>query len=167
MIDLDLLRTKPDVIRAELKKRGIKDVKLEEVLKVDEARRKAIVEAEAARAEQKKKSAELAKLPAAEKKKAIAATKKLAEKVKALTPKREELEKKLQDLTARLPNIAHESVPAGTTAADNKVEAVHGDKPIQKFDVVPHWQLAERLCWIDPKRSAKVSGAGSTLCSVT
>lgn len=159
MIDLELLRSNPQAIRDELKKRAIKDVDLDEVLKVDEQRRKAIVEVEAARAEQKKQSTELAKLPAAEKKTAIAATKKLAEKVKALAPKREELDAKLQELASRLPNIAHPSVPTGASEKDNKVEATHGDKPQHTFAVVPHWQLMEKLCWIDPKRSAKVSGA--------
>jgi seryl-tRNA synthetase len=59
-----------------------------------------------------------------------------------------------------VPNVPHDSVPHGDSAADNTVVATHGD-PMQ-FDFEPrdHLQLGAALDIIDFTRGAKISGAG-------
>jgi seryl-tRNA synthetase len=159
MIDSQLLRNEPEKIRAEIKKRFIKDIDLDALTSLDEKRRAAIVALEERRAEQKKISREIAGLKGPEKKKKIAAAQKLAEDVKKLEPKASELETSFTHAAALLPNFAHESVPVGATPRESKVAAVHGEKPTFDFPVKTHWQLAEQQDLIDGKRAARVSGA--------
>jgi seryl-tRNA synthetase len=159
MIDSQLLRNEPEKIKAEIKKRFIKDIDLDALTSLDEKRRAAIVALEEQRAEQKKMSREIAKLKGPEKKKKIAAAQKLADEVKKLEPKASELEATFTSAAALLPNFAHESVPVGATPRESKVAAVHGEKPLFDFPVKTHWQLAEQQDLIDSKRAARVSGA--------
>lgn len=159
MIDVELLRSDPDRIRAELKKRFISSPTIDEVIALDEKRRAAIHKVELLRADQKKISEEVAKAPAAKKKELVASAKKMAEQIKLLEPTRQAAEAKFLELAALLPNFTHESVPTGETAKQDKVIATHGVAP--KFDFVPktHWQLAESHGWLDGKRGARVAGS--------
>jgi len=159
MIDLDLLRKQPDKFEAELKRRGIAGVDLKKIIKLDEARREAITALEQARAEHKRESEAIAKTEPAKRKMAITKAKKLAEKVRGLEPAVAKVDDQVRDLVALLPNIAHESVPAGKSEKDNKVDALVGEKPMFDFTPKAHWQLAEKLGLLDSKRGARVSGA--------
>jgi seryl-tRNA synthetase len=63
----------------------------------------------------------------------------------------------------RLPNLPHESVPAGKTAEDNPVIRVHGEKPTFSFKPKSHVELCESLKLVDFARAAKLSGSGFVL----
>jgi seryl-tRNA synthetase len=159
MIDFQLLRNEPEKIRAEIKKRFIKDINLEKLIALDEERRKAIAQLEEQRAEQKKASKEIAAAKGPDKKKKIAAAQKLAQEIKKLEPGVTDLESRFTGASALLPNFAHESVPVGATEKESKVASVSGEKPHFDFPVKSHWQLAEQQGLIDGKRAARLSGA--------
>ncbi len=59
----------------------------------------------------------------------------------------------------KLPNMALDSVPVGTTEDENVVIRTGGNKP--EFDFAPknHWELAASKDWIDKERAAKIAGA--------
>ena len=63
----------------------------------------------------------------------------------------------------RLPNLPHESVPAGKSAEDNPVMRTHGEKPHFAFKPKSHVELCEKLKLIDFARAAKLSGSGFLL----
>ncbi|MFO0705162.1 MAG: serine--tRNA ligase [Candidatus Andersenbacteria bacterium] len=159
MIDLDLLRQHPGKFEAESKRRGLKDVDIKKTLKLDAVRRTAIQALEEARAEHRTQSEEIAKVPSVKRKAAILKATALAAKVKKLEPAVEKAEASFREVAALLPNLAHESVPAGKNSVDNKVEAVVGEKPVFDFTPKPHWQLAEKLGLLDSKRGTRLSGA--------
>lgn len=59
----------------------------------------------------------------------------------------------------KLPNMALDSVPVGSTEDENVVVKTVGDKPTFDFTPKSHWQLAEAKDWIDKERAAKIAGA--------
>lgn len=59
-----------------------------------------------------------------------------------------------------LPNLPHESVPAGKTAEDNEVVLTYGNTPKLHEQALPHWELIKKLDIIDFDLGIKVSGAG-------
>jgi seryl-tRNA synthetase len=63
----------------------------------------------------------------------------------------------------RLPNLPHESVPVGRSAADNPVIRLYGEKPSFGFKPKSHVELCERLKLVDFARAAKLSGSGFVL----
>jgi seryl-tRNA synthetase len=67
---------------------------------------------------------------------------------------------KLQELLYTLPNIPHESVPAGTDENDNEEVFREGDIPVLAEDAIPHWELAKKYDLIDFELGVKVTGAG-------
>src|SRR5215468_8986791 len=67
------------------------------------------------------------------------------------------------DRRVRLPNLPHETVPVGKSAAENAVVRVHGDKPAFSFKPKSHVELCESLKLADFGRAAKLSGSGFVL----
>ena len=75
----------------------------------------------------------------------------------------EELRKETAELWSRLcleiPNVPHESVPVGATAADNVVVRTNGAPPRFDFEPEPHWDIGTRLGLLDFERAAKITGS--------
>lgn len=69
-------------------------------------------------------------------------------------------ETKLHDSLVQLPNLPHESVPAGKTAADNQTVKEGGQKPALPENALPHWDLAKKYDLIDFELGNKVTGSG-------
>jgi seryl-tRNA synthetase len=65
----------------------------------------------------------------------------------------------LNAAAAYLPNLPHESVPAGRSEEDNLVEREVGDKPEFDFEPLDHVALGERLRVFDGERGVKTSGS--------
>lgn len=77
------------------------------------------------------------------------------------------LEQKLNDLVAslnaklvELPNLPHESVPAGHSEKDNEIIFEEGHIPALPENAMPHWELAAKYKIIDFDLGSKVTGAG-------
>jgi seryl-tRNA synthetase len=80
-------------------------------------------------------------------------------KIKDLEEQLQQVQAKRDDLQLRVPNIAHESVPIGSTESDNVTFSTWGN--IQQKDwYKPHWELLEQHGWVDFNRGSKVAGAG-------
>ena len=168
MLDIKLIREKPDFVRQRLATRGAGDeAKIDELLKLDEQRRKALAEVETLKAQRNKVSKEIGalmgqkKIAEAETKKAE--TKDLGEKISALDKQAAEAEAKRDALMLQLPNLPHESVKVGKTAEDNPVIRSFGDKPSFGFKPKSHVELCESLKLVDFARGAKLSGSGFLL----
>lgn len=72
----------------------------------------------------------------------------------------EEAGKKLDELLVRLPNLPHPSVPPGRSAEDNEIVLQEGEFPLLADNAVPHWELAARYNIIDFDLGSKVTGSG-------
>lgn len=84
----------------------------------------------------------------------------LKEIIRELTDKQASIESQLNDLLVQIPNLPHESVPAGKHAEDNVIEKTGGKMPELSADAVPHWDLAKKYDLIDFELGVKITGAG-------
>ena len=168
MLDIKLIREKSDFVRQRLATRGAGDeTAVEGILQADEARRKALSEVEALKATRNRVSKEIGalmgqkKLAEADAKKAE--TKDLGDKIAALDAQAKDAEVKRDEMLLALPNLPHESVPAGKSAEDNPVVRAHGEKATFAFKPKSHVELCETLKLVDFARAAKLSGSGFLL----
>ena len=168
MLDIKLIREKTDFVRARLATRRAGDeTKIDELLKFDEARRKALAEVETLKSLRNRVSKEIGalmgqkKLAEAEAKKAE--TKDLGEKISALDKAAADSEAARDALMLQLPNLPHESVVVGKTAEENPEIRVHGAKANYDFKLKSHVELCESLKLVDFARAAKLSGSGFLL----
>jgi seryl-tRNA synthetase len=168
VLDIKLIREKPDFVRQRLATRGAGDEKLVDgILQTDEHRRKFLAEVEALKSRRNRASKEIGALMG-QKKLAEAEAKKdetrdLGDKIAALDKQAAESETARHQLMLRLPNLPHESVPEGKTAEDNPEIRVHGEKKKFTFKPKSHVELCESLKLVDFARAAKLSGSGFLL----
>jgi seryl-tRNA synthetase len=168
VLDIKLIRDKTDFVRTRLATRGAGDeTKIDELLKLDEQRRKLLAEVETLKSQRNRVSKEIGALMA-QKKSAEAEAKKtetrdLGDKISALDKQAAESEKTRDALMLQLPNLPHESVPLGKTAEDNPEVRVHGAKANFSFKPKSHVELCESLKLVDFARAAKLSGSGFLL----
>jgi seryl-tRNA synthetase len=73
------------------------------------------------------------------------------------------IESRVHELVRWMPNLPHETVPEGQDASGNVEVARWGDEPELGFEPRPHWEVAERLGWIDFARGTKIAGSGFPL----
>jgi len=163
MLDIKLIREKPELVRKNLERRGDPEKigMLEELLKYDKKWRKTLTKLNEYRHKRRLLTIEVAKL----KKKGEDFTSKIAE-AKAIDKKIEELKRevdeykaKVQYLLMRIPNLLHESVPFGVNENDNVTIRKWGKIPSFEFPVKDHVDLGLSLGIMDVERAAKTSGA--------
>lgn len=159
MLDIRIMREKPDEVREGFHKLGV-TVDLDAVLALDDAVRKLKNDSQGIAAEQNRLSKEIAR----------AATPEAREEIKAkggafktqMEAMTKELGAREQELEARLlelPNLPHSSVPVGKDDSENRVVRQEGDKRRYDFTPQPHWDLGTRWGVIDFDRGVKVSGS--------
>jgi seryl-tRNA synthetase len=159
VIDVAILRDHPELIEAALERRGLAGIDVAALADLDRRRREARTEAESLRAEQRRLGKEIAGLQGADKEGAIARASALAEDYRRLSAETEELDARFEEAWARVPNLPHESVPAGEDETDNVEVRRWGKITDLGFEALDHLELGERLGIIDMERAAKVSGA--------
>ena len=161
MIDIKLLRETPDILKKDLKKRGMDTSAVDDVISLDKEWRTSLQEAERLKAERNKVTAEIAALKKQGKdaSKQIKRMQEIPQKIKESEDKANEAKASVDKIMLMLPNILHESVPVGKTDEDNTVVRTVG-KP-KKFGFQPrdHIDIGEMCDLIDIERAAKVSGA--------
>lgn len=84
----------------------------------------------------------------------------LKEEAKTLEQQKSEAEATCLDLLIRMPNLPHDSVPAGRQAEDNEVVYQVPALPVLAADCKPHWELAAAYGIIDWELGVKIAGAG-------
>jgi len=87
-------------------------------------------------------------------------TAELKETIRELTEKQASFEQQLNELLVQIPNLPHDSVPAGEHAEDNVIERSGGVMPQLPEGALPHWDLAKKYDLIDFELGVKISGAG-------
>ena len=168
MLDIKLIREKPDFVRERLATRGAGDEKLiDGILQADELRRKTLSQVETLKAERNKVSKEIGALMSQKKIAEADAKKKEAAEFGSKIAELDKLAAKADadrdELMLRVPNLPHESVAIGKTAEENPVVRVHGEKINFAFKPKSHIELCESLKLVDFARAAKISGSGFLL----
>lgn len=163
MIDINLIRTSPDEVKAALKKRGY-DADLKTILDLDAKRREIIGKTETLKAEKNKVSADIPRLKKAGEpvEPIFARMREIGELISASDEELKATEDALRTELLCLPNLPDPDVVAGEKES-NAVLKVFGKKP--EFDFTPknHVELCESLKLIDYERGVKLAGNGSWL----
>jgi seryl-tRNA synthetase len=160
MLDLRLIREQPDEVRARLGARG-QDIDWEGLRKGDQERRELLAKVEELRHQRKTASDQIAKLKR-EKQPAdsfMQETRDVGDRIKALEDSLRDSEERLNAIALRIPNIPHQSVPAGADAAANPEVRRWGAPPAFAFPAKPHWDIGEALGILDFERAARMTGA--------
>jgi seryl-tRNA synthetase len=158
VIDHQLLRDEPDLIRRSQEARGASVGIVDEAIEADVKRREAINEFEILRAEQRAFGKTVAKSSTNDKKALLSEAGGLAARVKAAQQKVSESEEVVQRILASLPNVILDGVPSGGEENFAVLRYV-GEKPSFDFEPRDHVELGELLKAIDLARGAKVSGS--------
>jgi seryl-tRNA synthetase len=159
MLDLNLFRTNPAAIQADLKKRNMDPSMVAQVIELDARNRELLQKVEAARALKNEASAKIAQLQGDEKQAAITKMKQVGETEKTAAAEQQTLERELFELLAQIPNITHDSTPAGKSEEENIVATKHGDPKTFDFEPKDHVELGTALGILNMEDAAKMSGA--------
>ena len=140
-----------------------KDI-IDEIIALDEKRRKTQAELDDTLAESNKLSKEIGMLyksgEVEEANAKKAETGDLKEKSQELNQVLSSTENELNELLVQIPNIPHESVPTGNSEGDNKIVSQEGDIPDLGDHAKPHWELVAEKNIIDFELGVKITGAG-------
>jgi len=162
MLDIKLIRTEPDTVKAAMKNRG-KDMNAEvdQILEIDKERRELMQQADALKAEQNKTSKEIPGLKKEGKdiSQVMARMKRISEEVKGLDASLSQLEAKQYEILYAIPNVPHETVPVGADDSQNKEIRKNGTPRSFDYEPLPHWDLGSQLDILDPEMAAKVTGS--------
>ena len=160
MLDINLIREKPDIVRKSLKDRQMDASPVDSILKLDEKRRELLTKAEALKAERNAVSKEIGKMKdEAARKSKIDAMRAVGEEISAMNKKLAEVDAELQSLTSTLPNIPDERTPYGKDEYENVVIKTVGKPREFDFQPLPHWDLGPALGIIDFERGTKITGS--------
>jgi seryl-tRNA synthetase len=168
VLDIKLIRENPDFVRQRLATRGTGDeARIDDLLQLDEQRRKFLAEVEALKSQRNRISKEIGALmgrkKTAEAEAKKAETRELGDRIAALDRQAAAAEAARDALMLQLPNLPHASIKVGKSAEDNPVVRVHGEKPDFSYKPKSHIELCESLKLVDFARAAKLSGSGFLL----
>jgi len=160
MLDINLIRENPDLVRTALKNRQMESTSVDDILRLDEKRRTLLTQVEQLKAERNTVSKEIGKLKdAAEREKKIAAMREVGDKIAALDKEVTDVEAELTSLTSALPNIPDERTPVGASEEENIVLRTVGQLPEFGFEPKAHWDLGPALGVIDFERGTRITGS--------
>ena len=166
MIDINLLRTNPDLVRENIKKK-FQDVKLplvDEVIELDKANRAAMTEADGLRNKRKVLSKQIGGLMAKGQKDEAEAVKaqvaEIADQLTALEAKEEEYAAEIRKRMMVIPQIIDASVPIGKDDSENVQNEVFGEPVVPDYEIPYHVDIMESLNGIDLDSARRTSGNG-------
>ncbi len=167
MIDLDLLRTDPDRVRAAIRSKKTGDgSEVDALIAADASRRDAVTALQALQEQMNAASREIGDLFKAGKADAATARReavaRMKDDVKALEADERAADAEVQRLLLEIPNLPHASVPAFNADGPdgNTVVFEWGEPRVFDFDPLSHWEIAARHSLVDFERGTKVTGAG-------
>jgi seryl-tRNA synthetase len=156
MLDLNLIRNNPDLVRQSLINRQKNPQLLDEIISFEKELKPLLRQIEDLRSQQNKISREIKGQPSAEQ---IQQATQLKNQLKELDQRYRELEVKQLSLLEEIPNIPAEDVPVGKDDSENVVIKTVGTPPSFSFPVLDHVDLGEKLDIIDVKKAGELSGA--------
>lgn len=165
MLQVAQIKANKEAYIKALEKRNFKaEALFEEVLQLDETRRTTQAELDQTLAESNRLSKEIGLLfKSGEQQKANKVkeqTGALKETSKELNEKLNEVSNQLNEILYTIPNVPHDSVPAGVSEDDNEEIFKEGEIPTLEKDALPHWELAKKYDLIDFELGNKITGAG-------
>jgi len=165
MLQVNLIKQNPEEVKKKLAVKNFKELALvDEIISLDEERKKLQRNVEDAQMQVNLRSAEIPKFIKEGKKTEADKSRDEVLLLKTILSKdKSDLEQKnksLEDILLRLPNLPSEKVPPGKTPEENEIVRLGGNKPELFPGAVPHWELAKKYDLIDFELGNKVTGSG-------
>jgi len=160
MLDIKLLRDSLDLVKQRIATRGTK-IDWEGFSTLDRERREMLAALERLKEKKNQLSGEIGKLKKSGAD-ASAPMREIGELSKAIGEREGPLaqaERRFEEFMLLIPNLPHDSVPAGSGAADNREVRRWGEIPRFDFTAKNHWDIGEELEILDFARAAKIAGA--------
>ena len=171
MIDIRLIREKPDWVKGEIHKLYL-EAPIDEIVELDRRRREVLTEVEELKAERNQVSKSMGPLrgrikKAEGKEKAQLEAEfertrqqmgEVGDRIQALDEQTREIDAKLNEALLNVPNLPDPSVPVGADESENVVIRQEGELPRFDFEPLPHWDLGPMLGIMDFERGVKISG---------
>lgn len=165
MLNLKFIQDNPELVVEKLKRKNFDASEIvSNIIELYKEKNKLQSEADNAKAEMNKISKEIGMLfkqgKVEEANAAKTRTSELKVSIKNFDTDFAAIEDKVNKLQVELPNLPHESVPAGNGEEDNEVVKSVGEIPTLHEDALPHWELATKYNLIDFELGVKLTGAG-------
>jgi seryl-tRNA synthetase len=160
MLDLKLIRSDPERVKAALARRGAAG-EVDELVALDARRRELLPRIEGAQAERKTLSKRIgeAKQRGEEAGEPMRAVQALKETIEAGRAELEQVEAELERVAAALPNLPDPDAADGMTEEDAVVVREVGEKPSFDFEPRDHLEIGGELGLIDIEAGARLSGS--------
>jgi seryl-tRNA synthetase len=159
VLDVALIREKPDFVKAEIAKLN-SEAPIDQIVELDQERRSLLVEVEALRQERNTVSKEIGRMKdQAERQAKIAQMRQVSDRISELDEQLRQVESELNEALLWVPNLPHESVPVGPDESHNLILRQEGEPREFDFEPLPHWDLGPMLGIIDFERGVKLSGS--------
>jgi seryl-tRNA synthetase len=160
MLDINLIREQPDLVRKALLDRQMDPAPVDAILQLDSRRRLLLTDAEALKAERNAVSKEISQMKdAASRQGKIEAMRAVGDKISALDKELAEVEEQLKAAVSALPNLPDARTPVGKDESENIVLRTVGNLPEFDFEPKIHWDLGPALGIIDFERGVKITGS--------
>ena len=168
MLQLGFIRNNKEIVIAGLKKKNFSEFDLvDQIISLDEQRRKLQIQSDEVLAQRNTASKAIGilvgkglKEEAEAKKVEVSA---LKESIDKIASELADCEKLVNSILVRLPNLPAEIVPNGTSAEHNEVVRTSGKIPVLYADAVPHWDLITKYDLVDFQTGVKITGSGFPL----
>ncbi len=163
MLDVKEVRQNFEQVKAKLEKRG-QDYNLSKFLEMDKTRRALLQELEELQNKQNtvSKQVPVLKKEGKDTTEIMGEMKKLSDIIKDKEPAVKEIDAQMEEFLLNVPNTPNDSVPVGSSDADNLEMRKWGEPPVFSFEPKPHWDLGDALNILDPATAAKTTGARFT-----
>jgi seryl-tRNA synthetase len=160
MLDINIMREQPDLVRQALRDRQIDATPVERILELDEQRRAFIQEVETLKAERNAASKEIARMKdPGERQAKIDAMRQVGDRIAALDESLRSVEADLDGVLATIPNIPSSLTPVGVSEDENVVLRQSGQPPVLDFTPKAHWDLGPELGIINFEQGVKITGS--------
>lgn len=166
MIDINLIRTNPELVKENIKKK-FQDEKLplvDEVVELDKKNRELKNEGDNLRAERNQLSSQIGILMKEGKREEAEAIKqKVAEgkaRLEQIENEQSEIDAKIKKIMMTIPNIVDSSVPVGKDDSENVEIEKFGEPKVPDFEIPYHADILNSFCALDKESAGRTSGNG-------
>jgi seryl-tRNA synthetase len=159
MLDIKLIRERPDEVKRALGTVGAAPELVDAVLDADVQRRQLITEVEQMRATRAATSKTVGKLAPEERERVVAEMRALGDRIAEVERQVTAAEAAFTAAMMELPNLPHPDVPVGPDESANQIVREVGAAPSFAFTPQAHWDLGPALGIIDFERGVKISGS--------
>lgn len=163
MLDIKFIRENQDLVKQAIKNRALK-IDIDGVIKIDDARRKALAEFEELASLRNKANDEIGILlqEKNDAKSKISSMKEISRRIGELEPQIKDQEAELNKLLLNIPNLPHASLPVGD-ATQNKIVRNWGEPRKFNFKPLSHLEICQNLDIVDFNRATKITGSNFIL----